>query len=84
MSKYLRLSHFCQESQLLPFNILLLQVFAFFLTRSAAPSPVFEDGVKECGSGSTLSKPRPLSPGVEQQFRNCTLLVPLSIVILIS
>jgi hypothetical protein len=27
----------------------------FSLTRSAAPSPVFEDGVKERGSGSTLS-----------------------------
>jgi len=35
------------------------------MTRSAAPSPVFEDGVKERGSGLTLSKPRPLGRGVE-------------------
>jgi len=25
------------------------------LTRSAAPKPVFEDGIKELGSGATLS-----------------------------
>ena len=31
------------------------KIQANFLTRSAAPSPVFEDGVKERGSGSTLS-----------------------------
>ncbi len=27
------------------------------LTHSAAPSPVFKDGVRKRGSGSTLSKP---------------------------
>ena len=35
------------------------------LTRSAVPSSVFENGVKEHGSGSTLSKFRPSGPGVE-------------------
>ena len=35
------------------------------LTRSAVPSPVFEDGVKEHGSGSTLGKPLPSGRGVE-------------------
>ena len=35
------------------------------LTRSAVPSPVFEDGVKEHGSGLTLSKPRPSARRVE-------------------
>jgi len=35
------------------------------LTRSAAPSPVSENGVEEQGSGSTLSKPQPLGRGVE-------------------
>jgi antitoxin YefM len=35
------------------------------LTRSAAPSPVFKDGVRKRGSGSTLSKPWPSGRGVE-------------------
>ena len=35
------------------------------VTRSAASSPVFEDGTKERGSGSTLSKPWPLCRGIE-------------------
>jgi len=35
------------------------------LTRLAARSLVFEDGVKERASGATLSKPRPLCQGVE-------------------
>jgi hypothetical protein len=35
------------------------------LTRSAAPSPVFRDGVRKRGSGSTLSKPWPSGRGVE-------------------
>ena len=39
--------------------------YVWHLTRSAAPSPVFEDGVKERGSGSTLSKARHLGRGVE-------------------
>jgi hypothetical protein len=35
------------------------------LTPSAAPSPVFKDGVRERGSGSTLSKPWLSGRGVE-------------------
>jgi len=35
------------------------------LTRSAAPSSAFEGGVKKRRSGLTLSKPRPLGPGVD-------------------
>jgi radical SAM superfamily enzyme YgiQ (UPF0313 family) len=35
------------------------------LTQSAAPSPVFQDGVRKPGSGSTLSNPRPSGRRVE-------------------
>jgi hypothetical protein len=35
------------------------------LARSAAPSPVFKDGVRKRGSGSTLSKPWLSGRGVE-------------------
>ncbi len=35
------------------------------LTRSAAPNPVFKDGVRKRTSGSTLSKPWPSGRGVE-------------------
>jgi hypothetical protein len=35
------------------------------LTRSVASSPVFKDGVRKRGSGSTLSKPWPSGRGVE-------------------
>ncbi len=35
------------------------------LTRSAAPSPVFKDGVRKRGSGSTLSMPGLQARGVE-------------------
>jgi hypothetical protein len=38
---------------------------SILLTRSAAPSPVFKDGVRRRGSGSTLSKPWPSGGGVE-------------------
>jgi hypothetical protein len=39
--------------------------FTDFLTRSTVPIPVFEGGVKERRSGSTLSKPQPLVWGAE-------------------
>jgi hypothetical protein len=41
------------------------KTFSPLLTRSAALSPVFKDGVRKGGSGSTLSKPWPPGRGVE-------------------
>jgi hypothetical protein len=64
------MTNFFQNSQLIDMpNQNFCQAFfpdlMFYLTRSAAPSPVFKDGVRKRGSGSTLSKPWPSGRGVE-------------------
>jgi tRNA-2-methylthio-N6-dimethylallyladenosine synthase len=48
----------------------LIQAFSK-LTHSTAPNSTFEDGVKNRGSGSTLSKPQPLGWGAEGLNKLC-------------